>query len=327
MEEINIDFQNYDLQNYIEPAQLIKVVRRINYDLGLRIMKTSEELLDVEKGRVKLPDNFQILNYALICDEHSVEVITPQGTNIQEIPYREIPAQINTCEPPTVNCTKCTPNPCTCNSCGTSCSTSTIEYNPLVPFGNTCNPPRTFMNCKGDCYELIQIVNTVTYKYKRLLPLKLATNAKDIDCGCPNLYMRTNNEAWIRDGYLYTSFQTGKVYINYQSQMEDEEGNLLVPDHDGLNDYYEYELKKRILENLIMNDEMSASAKLQLIEVRARAARNIAYSIVNTPNFSEMKELWKANRKAQYHKYYNMFKSYSWSKDTNPFNYLGEHLL
>jgi hypothetical protein len=49
--------------------------------------------------------------------------------------------------------------------------------------------------------------------------------------------------------------------------------------------------------------------KMQLIEQRLRAARNNALTIVNTPNFSEMKKLWETNRKAQYGRYYNMFKS------------------
>jgi hypothetical protein len=75
-----------------------------------------------------------------------------------------------------------------------------------------------------------------------------------------------------------------------------------------MNEYYEYAVKQRILENLVMNDE-PVGQKLQLVEARLRAARNYALSIVNTPNFSEMKRLWEANRKAQYVKYYNMFKS------------------
>ena len=49
---------------------------------------------------------------------------------------------------------------------------------------------------------------------------------------------------------------------------------------------------------------------MQLIEQRLRAARNNALSIVNTPNFKEMYELWKNNRRAMYARYYDMFKSH-----------------
>lgn len=60
-----------------------------------------------------------------------------------------------------------------------------------------------------------------------------------------------------------------------------------------------------------MNDEEVNPNKLQLVEVRLRAARNFALSIVNTPNFQELRELYQANRNAMYSKYYDMFASTS----------------
>jgi hypothetical protein len=76
-----------------------------------------------------------------------------------------------------------------------------------------------------------------------------------------------------------------------------------------INEYYEYAIKQRILENMYINGE-DVVQKLSLIEQRLRGARNNALSIVNTPDFAEMKKLWEVNRKAQYHKYVDMFKSY-----------------
>jgi hypothetical protein len=67
-------------------------------------------------------------------------------------------------------------------------------------------------------------------------------------------------------------------------------------------------MKQRILENLYINGE-DVSQRMQLIEQRLRGARNNALSIVNTPNFAEMYKVWQMNRKAQYNKYYDMFKS------------------
>lgn len=330
LNEINVDFQNYNLEGMIEPGQLIKVAKRVNYDLGLRIMMTKEALLEVEKGRVKLPDDFYVLNFAFICD--GCRMITnpvPQGTNIQEIPvngtnpldqngcvvtpYKETNSTINTCTDGPVNCQVCYQPVSTCGCAQpqipTACSAG--PFDPLIPFGDNCvTPRRVFMNCKGDCYELVQVVNTVShYTYSQLLPLKILENPENIDCGCPNLYQDCPNTAWIQNGYLHTNFPTGKVYINYQGALEDDNGNLLVPDHDMLNEYYEYAMKKRVLENLIMNDENVSQAKIQLIQEGYRTSRIYALSIVNTPNFAEMKRVWQMNRNAQYTKYYNMFKS------------------
>ena len=64
MEDVSIDFSTYALEGMIEPAQLIKVATRVNYDLGLRIHRTKEVVIDIEHGRGQLPFDFQYLNYA-----------------------------------------------------------------------------------------------------------------------------------------------------------------------------------------------------------------------------------------------------------------------
>jgi hypothetical protein len=48
---------------------------------------------------------------------------------------------------------------------------------------------------------------------------------------------------------------------------------------------------------------------MQYMALKLREARNKAVSFVNTPDFAEFKKLWETNRKAQYSKYYDMFKS------------------
>lgn len=324
LSEVEVDFQNYSLEAFIEPQQLIKIAKKVNYELGLRIMMNKEAVLEVEKGRVKLPDDFYVLNFGLLCDEQTLETFYPQGTNIQEIPvtpYKETTGTIDVCAPIKVNCN--VHNTTTCD-----CSQPVPAYNPVEPYGDYCVKPRVFMNCKNEAYELVQIVNTATYTYKRFLPLRILQNSKSIICDCPNLNVRSTNEAWIKDNFLWTNFDCGKVYINYQGTLEDSDGNLLVPDHDMLNEYYEYALKKRILENLIMNDENVSQAKIQLIQDGYRTSRIAANTIVNTPNFSELKDIWVKNRKAQYGKYYKMFMSYPWYQwDRNPNNFMGEKIV
>jgi hypothetical protein len=315
LEDILVDFQNYALENMIEPQGLIKVARRLNYDLGLRINQQKEIILEIEHGKAKLPDDFYTFNYALICGDFTVDTgYNVGGTNIQEVPYREVPSTVDQCAAPTVNCSVCNSHPCN----NTAACQGHVrppqnylpgEYDPNNPYGDTCIRPRVFMNCKGENYELIQIMGTGQRRtYTVLIPLRMKAS-QNIDCECPNLYWNTPNEGWIKNGFLYTTFNCGKVYLNYQGALEDENGDLLVPDHELINDYYEYALKSRLLENLLMNGE-DVSQKLQLIEGRLKAARNQALNVVNTPNFAEMKKLWWANRVAMYGKYYNMFKSY-----------------
>jgi hypothetical protein len=330
LEDVTIDLNTFALENMIEPQQLIKLARKLNYELGLRINQQKEAVLDVCHGKVKLPDDFYTWNYGLICSEFR-DVVGydgwASGTNIQEIPYVETPSTVDICAPETVNCSVCNSNPCNhtaacpANGCPSTCTPAPIpnHYDPLAPYGDTCVRPRVFMNCKGEKWELVQVINPSTTRiFSSLTPLRMK-RSQEIQCDCPNLYYNTLNEGWLKGGYLFTTFETGKVYINYMGEMEDEDGQLLVPDHALLNDYYEYALKKRIIENLALNGE-DVAQRLQLIIPEYKAARNNAISLVNTPNFREMEELWWTNRKAQYAKYYDMFKSYQFGNYARNWN-------
>ena len=313
LEDVTVDLSSLALENMIEPQQLIKLAKKLNYDLGLRINQQKEIILDVTHGKVKLPDDFYTFNFAYICGSFKTSVGYDGfagGTNMQEVritdgripeTYSDFPAAV----PDQCDTSKPT---CCCDDKGNAgvC----LVHNPQQPYGNELTKPRVFMNCKGESYELIQVINSSeTRTYTELHPLRMKAS-QNIECDCPNLYYNTADEGWIKHGFLFTNFQTGKVYLNYQGQMEDDEGNLLVPDHDLLNEYYEYALKARILENLYINGE-DVAQRMQLIEQRLKGARNNAKSLVNTPNFAELKQLWAANRKAQYGKYYNMFMSHS----------------
>ena len=318
LEDVTVDLNTFALENLIEPQQLIKLTKKINYDLGLRINQQKEVILEVCHNKVKLPDDFYTFNFAFICG-HYLEHVGYDGivggTTIVEVPYQEVPANIDVCAPPTVNCRTCNSHPCNqtaaCDLNHPIVDPIPTQYDPLNPYGNTCIAPRVFMNCKGEKWELVQVINNTgtTRVYNDLIPLRMKAS-QEIECDCPNLYYNTRNEGWIKGGFLFTTFETGKVYLNYQGQMEDDQGNLMVPDHDLLNEYYEYALKARILENLYINGE-DVAQRMQLIDQRLKVARNQALNIVNTPNFREMKDLWLANRKAQYGKYYYMFMSNS----------------
>jgi hypothetical protein len=95
--------------------------------------------------------------------------------------------------------------------------------------------------------------------------------------------------------------------MEYVSLMEDERGRLLVLDHEFVNDYYEYQLKDTIFENMFLNNEPNLERKMQLIAVKLDTTRTAALSFVRTPDFKEFQKKQEMNRKAMYHRYYNMF--------------------
>ena len=277
LEDVSVDFSTYALEGMIEPQQLIKVATRVNYDLGLRIHRSKQTIVDIEHSKGRLPADFAYLNYAFICSDFEVINTMPSGTHVDTtnlVPYVPEPGYTGPCEDP------------------------------------ECKDVCVIQACDGDNeYQLIQRIGAGELRsYTVFLPLKIQ-ECTYAQCECPNISVQAVDIAEIKDGYLLTNFTTGKVYVNFQGAMEDAEGRLLVLDQPYCNEYYEYALKQRILENMIFSGEQVVN-QLQLIEGRLRAARNNALTFVNTPDFREMQKLFDVNRRAMYDKYYNMFKSY-----------------
>jgi hypothetical protein len=299
MAEVKMDFEDYNLEDHIKPFTLIKVAKRVNYDLGLRIHKTENVILEVEKGRAKLPDDFYLLNYAYLLGHFKMKEALPQGTHTEQVPLA-VPAYIT--QPDKIDICA-TPDPCPTPEpeCPDPCAPEEAD---------TCSTTKgcqTWMNCKGETMQLIQKIKFQTRTWDEFYRIRVTGDDKFFDPKCPNLNWLAKNKAFIRDGYIYTSFQEGDLYINYEAMMKDSDGNLLVLNHPMINEYYEYALKERILENLMAANHQLNPNFVQRIDAKFRMSRNVANGIVNTMEFTELEEVWRANRKAMYNKYYKMF--------------------
>ena len=296
--EVKSDFESFDTEGLIKPYQLIKVAKRVNYDLGLRIYKTKNVVLEVENGRARLPEDFMVLNYAYLLGKF--ETVTPmvQGTHVEEVPLDapkyhpgtktiDVCATPDPCPEPEPECPDpCqAPEPCGCDTCGCS----------------------TWINCKGQEMQLIQKIKYQTKKWSEFYRIKITGDDQYFDPMCPNKRWQSSNTGFIRDGYIYLGIKKGEIYINYQGMMEDDDGNLLVLDNPMINEFYEYALKERVLEILMGNNEPVNGNFVNRIDQKLRMSRNNAKSIVNTPDFAELKRMWQTNRKAMFNKYYKMF--------------------
>jgi hypothetical protein len=291
LEDVSVDFSTQALEGMIEPQQLIKVATRVNYDLGLRIHRTKEAVIDVEHSKGQLPEDFNTLNYAFCCGSYTVSNTLPAGTTVD------------------TTYTKYVPDPGDPQQCVTPTDCNDVCVVQTCPTGTVTDPKTRETTTTYDEYMVVQFVGAEQYRtYSNYMPLRISTSNKVL-CDCPNVNVQAMNIAEIRDNHLITNFKTGNVYISYQGSMEDNEGNLLVLDHPYCNEYYEYALKERILENMVFAGE-NVSQQLSFIQGKLRSARNNALGFVNTPDFEEMRKIWEVNRRAQYHNYYNMFKSH-----------------
>lgn len=276
LDEVSTDFMVYSLEGMIEPAQLIKVAQKVNYDLGLRIHQSKQVILDIHHGKARLPDDFYVMNYALLCFKYKTHDTVLRGRHTEDVLRSEAtddccPAD---CAPP--------------DPCDIKCPSVCIE------------------KCTDE-YQVVERVLHETRIYEEYENIKFPSCSK-IQRGCFNNTVQCARHGEIKGGFIFTDVQNGKIYLDYEGAMEDEEGNLLVLDHPMINEYYEFALKERILQNLYMNGE-EVQQKLGFIKQELRVARINAISIVNTPDFSELKAVFDMNRKAMYHKYYYMFAS------------------
>lgn len=269
LSEVSADFYMYNNEGMIEPGALIKIAQRVNYDLGLRIHGTKEILLDIQNQKIKLPDDFYVLNFSYLCGKYTVVSKAPMGRHTENVIL----------------------DSAACGTCGN-----------LDPH---CVCEKTYtVECQTGEKIHVQVVE------KRIDEVRVYDHfEKLMISGVKNMSPHDKNLAgYIKNGFIYTNLEKGRVFINYQGALEDDNGNLLVLDHPLINEYYEYAIKQRILENLFMNGE-DVAQKMQLVEQRLRAARNNALSVVNTPDFAEFYKNWEMNRRAMYSKYYDMFKS------------------
>ena len=108
LEDVTVDFRTYALEGMIEPQQLIKVAVRVNYDLGLKIQRTKNSIIDIENGKGKLPSDFNVLNYGALCGSYKVNTTLPSGTQTEEVikgTYKPEPGYTGPCDDPAAKCT------------------------------------------------------------------------------------------------------------------------------------------------------------------------------------------------------------------------------
>lgn len=265
MASVESDFAVYSRNALINRGNYIKVVRKVNHDLGLKIFKEKEAVLNIENYKADLPVDFLYLQMALGCGEIKM-FGTPSiyGTHTQE---REVPA--------------------TCTTPDKACLNS---------------------NCDGSAYWVTQTYKDKVITQHHLFPIRITPkSSKFCSEDCVNNRWTAGNEIHIENSEVTASFREGQIYISYLADMSDEDGNLLVLDHPKVTPYYEYAVKKSIIENLLMDGTDDVERKWSLMKNELKEARIEALNFTNTVEYSEIQQFYKANRKRFLNRYTSMF--------------------
>lgn len=273
MASVEADLSTYADEGMIDRGKVIKVVRKINEDLGLKIYREGSTILDIQNYKADLPLDFRFLQLAVACSvqEFGLAGSTVMGTHTVEHQACELPTE---------------------------------TYNNL----NAC------INEQGGCYWVTQQFRDKTVKYHNLVPLRITSGSTRF---CDN---KCINGRWSNSGYeididgecgqAVTNFKEGKVYISYTADLVDENNNILVLDHPLTTEYYEYAIKKALLEMWFINKQVDIAQALQYIKGELRESRIRALNFVNTVEYTEIQDLFRANRDRFYNRYNRMFDGY-----------------
>ena len=343
LNSVRSDFYTYDQDNFINPQELLRVAIKINYELGLKINPSRGKIIDVHNGKGKLPADFYVMNFAMLCGLGTENYTSCQSSEVETWYDQMLKLAEIVNARPLIQVADLTTdwNIVTHNLGSTNIvlkvqdsdkqyinfdyvilnenqvKIKVYQYYPaaritfIAAANIIANCSVSLDNCPDGC-KIIEKRPGYIREFPRPVPIEILP----YNYGEPECNLRWvgsyNYRLKIKDKFIHTiNFAEGKVYINYESLMEDDDGNLLVLDHPIVNEYYEYAFKERILENLFYNGE-NVLQKLQMIQAKMRGIRNNALSFINTPDYGEMKMVWEKNRKAMYAKYYNMFNSYAW---------------
>ncbi len=267
MASVESDLPSYADNGMINRGTCIKIVRKVNESIGLKINQERETLVTIKNYKADVPDDFMSLQLALTCGEVQEYTLTGAilGTHTEEHNEERV---------------------LTCANRDTAC-----------------------LNSSGGIFWVTQHFKERTIKHTTLAPVSVSNKSlKMCASGCLNYRFPKNGyEIDIDENQIVANFREGKLYMNYLSDMVDEEGNIIVLDHPMVTPYYEYAIKKHLFENYLLNSQADVSQAWRLLKEELKEAKFEAINFVNTIEYTEIQDTFEANRRRFYNKYHRMF--------------------
>ena len=252
MASVEEDLKQYADNNLISRRNYIKVAKRINSDLGPKINRKREVCISVRDYKAEVPIDL-------------LSVICMVATTIDTFGTLH----------PAIH--------------GTRLVTNTTEE--LVDKGFTPTVSAARLTCSGSCTFITKITSSTEVQYNSFY--KLAPSASSLSFfqnSSPNVSWESQYTLSMNESEMTFNFKEGEIYISYIANMVDEEGNLLVLDHDLVNEYYEFAIKERILYDLWINGEDTYNKYVDTRDVQLPKARQVGRRIVHTPEYKTMCE-------------------------------------
>lgn len=122
--------------------------------------------------------------------------------------------------------------------------------------------------------------------YNGFVPLYLSNSSTQCTKACLLQQGSTQGQAHIKDGVLYTQVETGLVYIEYYSKLEDN-FNYLIPDNERVIDWIISDLIYECFKYLYYNGETDILQRMQLAKQENNTKFIDAMNIIKMNEVSE----------------------------------------
>lgn len=231
--EVKNSLKQYDVSGQIDDLSIYDWVFSAMRRFGNLITTKHQAAVSVRDGRGVLPDNFESLRYATLCDKGWAETNCPKDTLQKSYFWKERIEKTGAWE-----------------TCGEGCNNDFKE--------------------KTIVEKVFFHENPVNFHYKnpRYLKLSRHTNKNYYARGCANLKINSPREITINQKTLYTNFPEGEVIIEYYGFEVDEEGRPYIPEtpQARLETFLSYHIKRKIFEELWLNsDDENIQGKIQYL--------------------------------------------------------------
>lgn len=155
-------------------------------------------------------------------------------------------------------------------------------------------------SCINECGENVHVIQKIDegklITYNEFYPLFVSRTKKNIEClgnDCFNFNVKNKeNEFTINNNYIETNFSDGNIYIEYYENFYNEDGELLIPDHEVLIKAVKEQIKLTILEYILFNNpDPNITGKYQLQQQLTQTAIFHAVNLIKQNEVNDIKKI------------------------------------
>lgn len=261
------DFSSFSQAQLIDEGMFYKDVKYILTVLGIMWFMEADTILEVKNYRVKLPNDFKLLDSLYSCEGNIVDVPQPDGIVLQQLSFDHYPnSQPDYHDTSCTGCTGCAPT-----------------------------PPDIF---NRHVLTVVKRDNTLyQYHTPKLLKIGNVNTKRTCTANCANVYSNEGDTFSIQNGYIYTNFKEGTLFMRYHAFPLDENGLPLIPDDPIIENCLEKYIKANIIRNLWTNSDADVQQQVKYYDMMASEALSEAKYHTKLPSFQTMVNAIRLTRK------------------------------